>query len=55
MSEQKLRDDIAEFLDAVLMTEAWEESGEEAADRVLAIVRDAGWGPGDDPQAGNAD
>lgn len=42
---EQLRTDIAEYVQRVLMTEAWEETGEEVADRVMSMVKAAGWGP----------
>jgi predicted transcriptional regulator len=45
MTDQLLHNDIAQYLDRVLMTEAWEESGEEAASRVISLVEEAGWRP----------
>jgi addiction module HigA family antidote len=40
-----IRDEIAAFIDRVLMTEAWEESGGEVADRIMRMLTEHGWSP----------
>jgi hypothetical protein len=43
--DPRIRDEIAAFVDRVLMTEAWEESGGEVADRIMRILTEHGWSP----------
>ncbi|MCU1687839.1 MAG: hypothetical protein JWQ81_8578 [Amycolatopsis sp.] len=48
----ELRATLAAYLDRVLLTEAWEESGEEIADVVLRMASEAGWRPPGDVEWG---
>lgn len=43
--DNRIRDEIAAFVDRVLMTEAWEESGGEVADRIMRMLTEHGWSP----------